>query len=59
MKTTALKTQIGGEHYKVLEIQPVEYIMANQLDFCSGNVIKYISRFRRKSNSLFATAFGN
>jgi len=41
--------QIGGEHYKSKGIQPIEYIMTNELDFCEGNVIKYVSRWRQKN----------
>ena len=40
--------QVGGDHYKKLKIQPVEYILANQLGFCEGAIIKYISRWRDK-----------
>ena len=40
--------QVGGDHYKKLQIQPVEYIYANELDFLEGNVVKYITRHRRK-----------
>ena len=38
--------QIGGDHYKNKAIQPIDYILANQMDFCSGNVVKYITRFK-------------
>ena len=41
--------QIGGEHYKNKGIQPIEYIMENGLDFCEGNVVKYVSRWRDKN----------
>jgi hypothetical protein len=41
--------QIGGDHYKHFAIQPVEYIIANNLGFCEGNVIKYITRYKRKN----------
>lgn len=41
--------QIGGSHYKDKGIQPIEYIMANELDFCEGCVVKYISRWRQKN----------
>ena len=34
-------------HYK-MKIQPNEYIMANRLDFCSGNIVKYASRWDRR-----------
>ena len=40
--------QVGGDHYKKLKIQPVEYILANQMGFCEGAIIKYISRWRDK-----------
>jgi hypothetical protein len=40
--------QVGGDHYKKLKIQPIEYIHANQLPYCEANVVKYISRWREK-----------
>lgn len=45
---TALSTQVGGEHYKNLAIQPIEYAMRNGLDSCQHNVVKYVTRFRDK-----------
>jgi len=39
---------IGGEHYRQGGIQPIEYIHANNLSFCEGNVVKYITRWRHK-----------
>lgn len=45
---SALDEQPGGNHYKHKAIQPVQYIHANQLDFCEGNVVKYITRWRDK-----------
>ena len=45
---SALDNQVGGDHYKKKAIQPIEYIMANNLDFCEGNVVKYITRWRDK-----------
>lgn len=41
--------QIGGSHYKNRSIQPIDYIMENGLDFCEGNVVKYVSRWRDKN----------
>ena len=41
--------QIGGDHYNTQEIQPIDYIMSNELDFCEGNVIKYVTRWRYKN----------
>ena len=43
------ETQVGGNHYKDLKIQPIEYIHANGLDYFEGNVIKYITRHRKKN----------
>lgn len=43
-----LTTQIGGNHYKDMPIQPIEYIIANNIPFAEGNVIKYVSRWRKK-----------
>lgn len=45
---SALENQVGGDHYKNKAIQPIEYIMANELDFCEGNVVKYITRWKDK-----------
>lgn len=45
---SALQTQIGGDHYSKLTIQPMEYSMANGLDACQHTIIKYVTRFRDK-----------
>ena len=46
---SALDVQEGGNHYKDLKIQPVEYIHANGLDFFQGNVVKYVTRHKAKN----------
>ena len=38
------------KHYEA-KITPVEYILANDLDFCRGNVVKYVSRDKRKNGA--------
>jgi hypothetical protein len=43
-----MKVQIGGDHYKSKGIQPVDYIIANDLNFFEGNVVKYITRWKSK-----------
>lgn len=43
-----LERQVGGNHYQKHAIQPIEYILANGLDFCQGNVVKLVTRFREK-----------
>lgn len=40
----ALNKQVGGEHYKKLEIQPLDFIVRNHLEFTVGNVVKYLVR---------------
>ena len=40
-----LEVQIGGNHYKDFEIQPVEYTMANNLNFLQGCIVKRITRY--------------
>ena len=44
-----LIAQEGGGHYKNRGIQPLEYTMQNNLSFCEGNVVKYISRYKSKN----------
>lgn len=48
MTTSALGDQVGGDHYKKLAIQPVEYIHKNGISFIEGSVIKYVTRWRDK-----------
>lgn len=48
---SALDTQVSGNHYKDLVIQPVEFIYKNKMDYLSGNVIKYISRHKSKNGA--------
>jgi len=43
-----LDIQVGGDHYKKLAIQPITYIMENELGFCEGSIVKYITRWRDK-----------
>jgi len=47
-EVTALDTQVGGDHYKSMPIQPVEFIQKNDLGFIEGNIVKYICRWRSK-----------
>lgn len=47
-KISALDTQVGGNHYKTMAIQPTEYIVKNGLNFVEGNIIKYVTRYKIK-----------
>lgn len=44
-----LKQQVGGDHYIKMAIQPLDFIVANNLNFCQGNVIKYVTRYPFKN----------
>ena len=48
-RMTALNKQVAGDHCKDQPIQPVEYIHANAIGYFEGNVIKYVSRWRKKN----------
>jgi hypothetical protein len=45
---SANDNQVGGSHYKGKAIQPWDYIVANNLGYLEGNIVKYISRWRQK-----------
>lgn len=42
-------SQIGGDHYKSLPIQPVDYCQRNGLGFIEGSVVKYVTRHKAKN----------
>jgi hypothetical protein len=46
--TSPLDRQVGGNHYKSMKFQPIEFILANDLGFCEGNIIKYTCRYKQK-----------
>lgn len=46
-----LDKQVGGSHYKGFIIQPVEFIHKNNIDFLSGNIIKYAARHKSKNGA--------
>jgi hypothetical protein len=41
--------QVGGSHYKDMAITPRDYILANNIEWDAGNVIKYVSRYKNKN----------
>lgn len=43
------RPQVGGTHYKECTIEPIDFILANKLGFCEGNVVKYVSRWKNKN----------
>ena len=46
---SALKSEVGGNHYKEFRIQPIEFIEGNDLGFSVGNIIKYVCRYKHKN----------
>ena len=39
---------IKPSHYAIMKIDVRDFVMANQLDFCQGNIIKYVCRYKKK-----------
>jgi len=51
VSVSALDKQVSGNHYKDKGIQPIVYIHANNLGFCAGNVVKYVTRYKEKNGA--------
>jgi len=37
------------KHYTQYRIEPIDFIISNNLDFCTGNIIKYVLRYNLKN----------
>lgn len=48
-ETPKPNNQVGGTHYSDLAIEPIQFIESNELGYCEGNAVKYISRWRNKN----------
>ena len=46
--TAAFEKQVGGNHYKDMAIQPLEYSHRNGLGAAEAFVVKYVSRWQEK-----------
>jgi len=44
-----MKSKISPQHYSKYKIEPITFILANDLDFCQGNIIKYVLRYNDKN----------
>lgn len=40
--------KISPKHYTDLEIEPWDYIIRNNLGYLDGNIVKYVSRYKKK-----------
>lgn len=49
MSQSELDRQVGGNHYKGLAIQVIEWADRNSLSFNEGNIVKYLTRWRKKN----------
>ena len=43
------KDNIKPDHYRNGKVDVIDFCQANNLDFMQGNVIKYITRYRKKN----------
>ena len=48
-KPNPLTTQVEGDYYSRLGIQPVQFSMVNKLDACAHSILKYTTRHREKN----------
>ena len=48
--TNPKDTQVGGNHYTKMKIQPMEFSMANKLNPMQHTIIKYVTRVDLKGN---------
>lgn len=48
-QNAAFGKQVGGSHYSKLKIQPMQYSLANDLNYAQANAIKYITRYKDKN----------
>ena len=45
-----LTRQVGGDHYR-LKIQPIDFIVENEIPFREANIIKYVVRHKQKGKA--------
>ena len=44
-----IEKQEGGDHHVNMVIQPIEFILANNIPHCEACIIKYVTRWRNKN----------
>lgn len=42
-------TQVGGTHYSDMKIEPINFIVSNEIPYREANIIKYICRYKKKN----------
>ena len=48
-RLNGMENKISPNHYKQGSIEPIDFIIANNMDFLTGNCIKYLTRFKYKN----------
>lgn len=48
---SAQEEQVGGDHYRKMEIQPAVFIQRNGLGYLEGMIIKYACRHQDKGKA--------
>jgi hypothetical protein len=48
---SAFKYQEGGSHYKDFPIQPLDFIVKNNLNWYDGSIVKYACRHKQKNGA--------
>lgn len=46
---SARDSQVGGDHYRCMRIQPSDFILANDIRHHEGSIIEYVVRWRAKN----------
>tara|TARA_X000001316_G_C908627_1_gene24571 strand:- start:308 stop:562 length:255 start_codon:yes stop_codon:yes gene_type:complete len=49
-KALSFDSQVGGDHYTKMKIQPMQFSMANNLNAMQHTIIKYVTRVDLKGN---------
>jgi len=49
---SALDRQVGGDHYKDMQIQPMFFSWVNRLNPLQAGVVKYVCRYKKKGGRL-------
>lgn len=47
--TSPTDEQVGGNHYAKNKIQPIDFILENNLGWCEANAVKYLTRWKNKN----------
>lgn len=50
MEDSVLDIQIGGEHYKSMQMQPISLITRANCDYIQGRIIELISSYKSKND---------